>query len=126
MSQLRTDILADGIGSIHLIDWMGGDLSIVNAARVSYNKQKEVLDLADEKLIKYLITHKHWSPFRGVVFTFRVQTPLFIARQWWKHVVASSYIDSQTQWNEVSLRYTDASEFQYYLPKRFRTQAQNN
>lgn len=120
------NILGDNIGYVELIDSMGSDLTIVNNARVSFANQKEELDTKDEKLIAYLIKHKHWSPFRGVVFQFRAKVPLFICRQWWKHHIASSYVDSQNQWNEISMRYVDASEFEFYIPSEFRKQSTNN
>ena len=64
-----------------LIDVMGSDLTVVNAARVSFNKTKEVMDSGDEKLIKYLAKHKHWTPFGHVQLQFRIAAPVFVARQ---------------------------------------------
>lgn len=92
-------------GYVRLVDRMGDELSIVNAARVSFDKESPALTDGDIKLIKYLVKHGHWSPFRSVVFTFEVYAPLFVARQWWKHAVASSHVDEQVQWNESSRRY---------------------
>ena len=66
---------------VELIDRMGTDLSVVNAARVSYAKTKEVFDDKDEKLIKYLATHEHWSPFAHASMQFRIKAPIFVARQ---------------------------------------------
>lgn len=103
---------------------MGSDLEIVNDARVSYDKYKSVLDERDSKLIKFLITNKHTSPLRGSVLKFEVKCPLYIARQWYKHHVASNYVDSQDGWNEVSLRYTEGTEF--YVPYEFRKQSKTN
>lgn len=118
--------LGDEIGSIELIDHMGNDLSVVNAARVSFDNESKSFEGKDKKLIHYLLKHKHYSPIRGVVFTFRVKCPLFLARQWWKHVIASSYSDSQQQWNEVSFRYVTIDEPEFYFPTEFRAQSKDN
>ena len=85
---------------VELIDKMGTDLSVVNAARVSYAKTKEVFDDKDEKLIKYLAEHEHWSPFAHANLQFRIKAPVFVARQLVKHQVG-------LVWNEVSRRYVD-------------------
>lgn len=87
-----------GEGFVRLIDYMGSDLTVVNAARVSFNKRVESVEDRDEKLIKYLIEHEHTSPLRHGFFTFHVRAPMFVLRQWGKHQVGCS-------WNEVSLRY---------------------
>jgi len=79
---------------------MGSDLTVVNAARVSYSKIKEKFDNNDEKLIKFLATHNHWSPFAHASLQFRIKAPIFVARQLVKHQVGLS-------WNEVSRRYVD-------------------
>lgn len=118
------NILGDNIGYLKLVSVMGSDLQIVNDARVSYDNKKTTLDEKDTKLIKYLIKHKHTSPFRGCALKFEVKCPLFIARQWWKHHVSSNYVDSQDGWNEMSLRYTEGSEA--YIPVEFRKQSSVN
>lgn len=121
------DPLNDGKSRIELIDSMGGDLSIVNDARASFDKSKSELDEKDRKLISYLIKHQHTSPFRGVVFKFKVKAPLYISRQWWKHVIASNHNEEQLGWNEKSFRYVaidDSNEF--YIPPSFRQQSKNN
>lgn len=76
------DPLSDGKSRIELIDSMGTDLSIVNDARASFAKTSDELKEKDIKLINYLIKHEHTSPFRGVVFKFKVKAPLYICRQW--------------------------------------------
>ena len=81
-----------------MIDKMGTDLSVVNAARVSYAKIKNRLDETDTKLISYLAKHGHWSPFAHASLSFRIRAPIFVARQLVKHQVGLS-------WNEVSRRY---------------------
>ena len=83
---------------VDMIDKMGTDLSVVNAARVSYAKSKNKLDDNDKKLINFLAEHKHWSPFAHASIQFRIKAPVFVARQLVKHQVGLS-------WNEVSRRY---------------------
>ena len=71
---------------VELVDKMGTDLSVVNAARVSYAKTKNAFDVVkDEKLIKYLAEHEHWSPFAHASLQFRIKAPVFVARQLVKH-----------------------------------------
>jgi len=85
---------------VELVDKMGNDLTVVNAARVSYSKTKASFDFSDEKLIKYLAEHNHWSPFAHASLQFRIKAPIFVARQLVKHQVGLA-------WNEVSRRYVD-------------------
>lgn len=116
-------------GFVELIDSMGSDLTVVNSARVSFGKRKATLSDGDKKLIKYLAEHQHWSPFRHVQLQFHCKVPEFVARQWYKHVVGISYSELPTvdhAWNEVSLRYVDASEFNFYTPDGFRKQSEDN
>lgn len=102
-----------------LIDHMGSDLSVVNAARVSFGKESEwnpdleepPLYPRDEKLIKYLAKHKHLSPFGHAFASFHVKAPIFVARQLVKH----SYL----RWNEISRRYVD-EEPEFYVPDVWR------
>ena len=104
------------------IDHMGSDISVVNAARVSFGKKSEwmprihygeelVLKPKDAKLIKYLAKHKHKSPFNHTFVTFHVKAPIFVARQLQKH--------EYMPWNEVSRRYVD-SEPEFYVPDVWR------
>lgn len=121
------DPLEDNKSNIQLIDQMGSDLSIVNDARSTFEVESRELTEKDVKLLKYLIKHQHTSPFRGVVFKFRVKAPLFVCRQWWKHIVASNHNDEQLSWNEKSLRYTSIKDHnEFYIPKQFRKQAKVN
>jgi thymidylate synthase (FAD) len=76
------DPLGDGKSRIELIGSMGSDLDVVNDARASFEKSSQTLDEKDIKLINYLIKHEHTSPFRGVVFKFKVKAPLYVCRQW--------------------------------------------
>ena len=103
---------------VELIDRMGTDLSVVNAARVSYAKTKEVFDDKDEKLIKYLATHEHWSPFAHASMQFRIKAPIFVARQLVKHQVG-------LVWNEVSRRYVDDTP-EFYVPESWRGRPKNS
>lgn len=109
----RIDVLNEGY--VILQDKMGSDLSVVNSARVSYNKKKEQMDEKDEKLIKYLARHDHTSPFRHATLQFEVYAPLMVARQWWKYIIGSSHQDNMTAWNESSRRYI-TEEPQFYIP----------
>jgi thymidylate synthase (FAD) len=102
---------------VKLIDKMGSDLTVVNAARVSFGKNKEVLDASDEKLIKFLAKHNHWSPFAHCSLQFRIKAPIFVARQLVKHQVGLS-------WNEISRRYVDY-EPEYYMPTSWRLRAED-
>lgn len=103
--------------NVTLIDHMGSDLSVVNAARVSFGKAKETLDLADKKLIGYLARHEHWSPFAHTSVQFRITAPIFVARQLAKHQVGAA-------WNEESRRYID-DEPTVYHPDAWRERAEN-
>ena len=103
--------------NVDLIDSMGSDLTVVNAARVSFNKTSSTLDDKDIKLINYLAKHNHWSPFSHCFLQFRVKAPIFIARQLAKHQVGLS-------WNEVSRRYVD-SEPEFYEPDTWRGKPEN-
>jgi len=122
----HVDPLTDGISRLRLLDSMGNSLSVVNDARQSFDASSEAFSDRDRKLLNYLAKHKHTSPFRGVVFKWEVKAPLFVARQWWKHAVASSYVDEQVGWNEKSFRYCSAEEVEFYVPGQFLQQSENN
>jgi thymidylate synthase (FAD) len=94
----------------------GSDLSVVNAARVSFHKTSTELNDKDEKLINYLAKNKHTSPFNHSFLTFRVKAPIFVARQLVKHKFMP--------WNEVSRRYVD-DEPEFYFPEIWRGRAKN-
>ena len=102
---------------VQLIDKMGSDLTVVNAARVSFGKNKEVFGASDEKLISFLAKHNHWSPFAHCSVQFRIKAPIFVARQLVKHQVGLS-------WNEISRRYVDY-EPEYYMPQSWRLRAED-
>jgi thymidylate synthase (FAD) len=102
-------------GYVRLVDTLGNDLSIVNAARVSYDKESTEFATRDEKLISFLVREGHTSPFRHAALTFEVYAPLFVARQWWKYAVSSTHVDDQNGWNESSRRYITEDE-EFYIP----------
>lgn len=85
---------------VELLDRMGSDLTVANAARVSFAKAHETLTGGDKRLIEFLAREGHWSPFGHVQLQFRCKAPVFIARQLQKHTVGLC-------WNEVSRRYVD-------------------
>lgn len=128
---------------VKLIDSMGDDLRVVNAARVSFHKESSLVDSdiedpimsptwydmtgqklylkvlseQDQKLIKYLATHNHWTPFSHVMITMREKVPIFVARQRFKHMVGFTY-------NEVSRRYVDDIP-EFYTPDEWRSKPIN-
>ena len=120
------DPLGDGKSSLRLLDSMGNSLSVVNDARQSFAAESAEWTERDGKLLRYLGKHHHTSPFRGVVFKWSVNAPLFIARQWWKHTVASTFVDDQLGWNEKSFRYCAADEAEFYIPIEFLQQSEDN
>jgi len=95
---------------------MGSDLSVVNAARVSFHKESTEFVEQDERLINYLAKHKHHSPFNHTFITIRVKAPIFVARQLVKHKFMP--------WNEVSRRYVD-DEPEFYFPEVWRGKPAN-
>jgi thymidylate synthase (FAD) len=114
-------------GYVRLVDVLGDDLSVVNAARVSYDKESTDFSEKDAKLISFLLREKHTSPFRHAALTFEVYAPLFVARQWWKYAVASSHVDEQNGWNESSRRYiTEEEKFYVPLPNEWRSKPANS
>ena len=107
----------DQIGSVEYVQHMGDDLTIVNAARVSFGKHKEKLDEKDERLIRYLIRHRHTSTLEHNIVTFRFCVPLFVRSQHHRHRTWS--------YNEISRRYTDA-DLRFYETTQLRTQHKSN
>lgn len=105
-------------GFIRLVDYMGDDSSIVQAARVSYGKGTKTVN-QDRGLIRYLMRHKHTTPFEMVEFKFHVKLPIFVARQWIRHRTANV--------NEYSGRYSEMTD-DFYLPEitQIRPQSSNN
>ncbi|RED28661.1 FAD-dependent thymidylate synthase [Paenibacillus sp. VMFN-D1] len=118
-------------GYVRLVNHMGSDLTVVNAARVSYAKQSLELNERDVRLIKFLAREGHTSPFRHAIVQFEVYAPLMVARQWWKYVVGSAHYegtgDSLEAWNESSRRYI-TEDPAFYIPKagEWRSQPENS
>jgi thymidylate synthase (FAD) len=94
-------------GFVRLDDAMASDLSVVNAARVSFGRRKEAMDEADEGLIRFLMRDRHGTPFEHNAFRFHIRCPIFVAREWFRHRVGS--------FNEFSLRYARATD-DFYVP----------
>lgn len=113
---------------VELIDRMGSDLSVVDAARVSFAKKSRwdwiddaigghpVLSINDAKLINYLAKHKHWTPFSHPQLSFRIKAPILVARQWFKHMIGITR-------NETSRRYVDDEPKFYRFIWRLRAES---
>src|ERR671923_1621850 len=102
-------------GFVRLDDAMATDLSVVNAARVSFARRKDAMDESDAGLIRFLMRERHGTPFEHNAFRFHVRCPLFVAREWFRHRVGS--------FNEFSMRYAKATdEFYVPAPEDVRTQ----
>jgi len=106
-----------GQGWVGLIDMLGSEVTILNAARVSFGKMKTEMEDKDVGLLNYLIENKHTSPLEHVVFTFSVHCPLFVRGQWHRHRTWS--------YNEISRRYTEI-DLEFYVPPKMRQQAEIN
>ncbi len=100
-----------------LVDSMGDDLRVVNAARVSFDKWQDEYKDRDDKLISYLARHGHWTPFSQVMVTIRIDAPIFVARQWFKSQIGVTR-------NEMSRRYVD-SDPEFYIPDVFHARPEN-
>ncbi|MBE6366952.1 MAG: FAD-dependent thymidylate synthase [Lentisphaerae bacterium] len=107
----------DGQGWVGLIDHLGSEATIVNAARVSFGKIKTEIDDRDKVLMEYLIANRHTSPLEHLVFTFSIHCPLFVRGQWHRHRTWS--------YNEISRRYTEI-DLECFAPNQLRRQSQNN
>ena len=123
---MKIDVLDKGY--IELVDTLGDDLTPVNAARVSFGGRSDTFEEKDRKLSKFLIKHKHFSPFRHQHCMFILKAPEFVMRQWYKHVVGiettSAHVTKDHAWNEISGRYVPYDEF--YEPTEFRKQSDDN
>ena len=123
---MKIDVLDKGY--IEVVDKLGDDLTPVNAARVSFGGRSDTFEEKDRKLSKFLIKHKHFSPFRHQHVMFIIKAPEFVMRQWYKHVVGiettSAHVTKDHAWNEISGRYVPYDEF--YEPTEFRKQSDDN
>ena len=95
-------------GFVRLDESMASDLSVVNAARVSFARRKAEMDESDEGLIRFLMRDRHGTPFEHNAFRFHIRCPIFVAREWFRHRVGS--------FNEFSMRYAKATD-EFYVPE---------
>jgi len=111
---VTTDVIPDNAvqvldhGFVRLDDCMATDLSVVNSARVSFGRRKTEMSEADEGLIRFLMRDRHGTPFEHNAFRFHIRTPIFVAREWFRHRVGS--------FNEFSMRYAKATD-DFYVPE---------
>ena len=103
--------------NVDLIECMGSDLTVANAARVSFDRHVKEFSAGDERLIKFLAEHNHWTPFGHCALQFRIKAPIFVARQLVKHQIG-------LVWNEVSRRYVQ-SEPELFHPEHWRANPEN-
>lgn len=116
MNQTTSPVHVLDKGFVRLVDLMGSDQGVVDAARVSYGGRSKGAQ-ADKKLIAYLLQHSHLTPFEHSLFKFHVRAPIFVARQWFRHRFAA--------YNEISFRYTEVKD-DFYMPKLWRGQDAKN
>ena len=109
----KIDVLDKGY--VRLVDVMGSDLSVVNAARASFAKESLEMSMQDARLLHFLARENHMSPFRHALATFEFKAPLLVARQHWKYVVGSDH--TMDSWNESSRTYI-TSEPEFYVPSQ--------
>lgn len=102
-------------GYVRLVDVMGSDLSVVNAARASFAKESKEMTVQDGRLLDFLVRENHMSPFRHAFATFEFKAPLMVARQHWKYVVGSDH--TMDSWNESSRRYITMDP-EFYIPTK--------
>lgn len=116
-------------GYVEFLGKFGDELTIVNAARVSFDGHSEEWTKKDANLLKYLYKNKHMSPFRHVIIRMKIHAPEVVMRQLYKHVVGIEATSGESSlkdhaWNELSGRYKEVEEFHY--PKEFRAQSSDN
>ena len=123
---MKIDVLDKGY--IEVVDSLGDDLTPVNAARVSFGGRSDKFTEKDKRLSKFLIKHKHFSPFRHQHVMLIIKAPEFVLRQWYKHVVGiettSTHVTKDHAWNEISGRYVEVEDF--YYPEVSRKQSEDN
>ncbi len=123
---MKIDVLDKGY--IEVVDTLGDDLTPVNAARVSFGGRSDTFTEKDKRLSKFLIKHKHFSPFRHQHIMVIIKAPEFVLRQWYKHVVGiettSTHATKDHAWNEISGRYVEVEDF--YFPEVWRKQSEDN
>ena len=123
---MKIDVLDKGY--IEVVDSLGDDLTPVNAARVSFGGRSDKFTEKDKRLSKFLIKHKHFSPFRHQHIMVIIKAPEFVLRQWYNHVVGiettSTHATKDHAWNEISGRYVEVEDF--YYPDVWRKQSEDN
>lgn len=97
---IKNYLTTDRVGFVECLETFGNDLTVVNAARVSFDKESLEFTEADKKLVTYLAKHDHVSPFFHPQIRFRIKMPIFVAREWYRHTIGLAR-------NEVSRRYVD-------------------
>lgn len=112
-----TSPLGDGVSLVEILDTMGSDLTVVNAARVSFGKESHEFTEKDGKLVSYLARHNHVTPFFHPQVQMRIRMPIWVAREWFRHQIGFAR-------NEISRRYVD-DEPQFYLPTVLRARDKN-
>lgn len=112
-------VLGDGKGYVRLLDVMGSDLTVVNAARVSFEVEHEAMDDSDVRLIQFLAREGHTSPFRHAFASFEVRAPIMTLNQWHRYCVGSDVRDPFFAWNEVSRRYV-RDKVEFHHPREWR------
>lgn len=119
---LEIDPLNDERSYVRLEGSFGGDIDVVNSARVSFAKKVTQMDEKDRKLVKYLADHEHGTPFEHNFIKFEIKAPIFVFREWHRHRVGWSY-------NEHSMRYLEGGkdvDLEFYIPEQFRRQSASN
>lgn len=123
INQKKIEVLDKGY--VRILDVLGNDLTVVNSARVSYDKRVDELGPKDVGLLDFLARGEHTSPFRHSMLQFEAYVPLMIARQWWKYIVGGA--TQQESWNESSRRYvTENEEFYIPAPNEWRSAPENS
>ena len=129
----KIDVLDHGY--VRLVDSMGSDLLVVNAARVSFDRETDweeppfegetagTLTDADARIMRFLARHQHTSPFRHATLQFEIYAPMMVKNQWIKHWVSSAHLEEHSGWNESSRRYV-TEEPCFYVP-RWRSAPEN-
>lgn len=116
---LNKNVLGEDLGRIELIQHVGNDKIVVNAARASYGQDnKSDFSKGDAKLLDFLIEHQHTSVLEHTYVTFVVDAPIFVVRQWMRHRMSS--------YNEISYRYVEVEDNKFYIPKMNRVQHKKN
>jgi len=113
-------------GYVRLVKSMGDDLDVINSAKVSFDREADSFGEREARLLAFLTREEHSSVFRHSALTYEVHAPLFVARQWFKYMVASTHLEDQNGWNESSRRYvTETPQFYIPMPGEWRSAPDN-